>query len=95
MDAKPYVHKILKPDGTMVDCSPAGEYFTLEELQAAMDGGWVENINLAGGFVMIIDEEGKLKELPPNNLATELVGAPGVSIVGNALVCLDKGEELG
>ncbi|KKM98456.1 hypothetical protein LCGC14_1157620 [marine sediment metagenome] len=95
MDAKPYVHKILKPDGTMVDCSPAGEYFTLEELRAAMDGGWVENINLSGGFVMIIDEEGRLKELPRNNLATELVGVPGVYIVGNALVCLDKGEELG
>ena len=95
MDPEPYVHKLLKPDGTMVDCSPAGEYFSLKELQAAMDGGWVETINLNGGFVMVIDEEGKLKELPRNNLATEIFGAPGDYIVGNALVCLDKGEELG
>jgi hypothetical protein len=54
----------------------------LEELQKAV-GGYIETVSRAG-FVLVCDEEGRLKGKPDNETASRLVG---ISIVGDALVC--------
>ena len=56
--------EIIKTDGTRTATTPAnGEYFTLEEMQAAV-GGMVEIIELDDKQSMILNEEGKLLDLP-------------------------------
>lgn len=61
----------------------------LEALQAAV-GGYIEAITLDYGAVMIVDEEGRLKGNPLNDLASLIAG---VGIVGAALIVGVDGEE--
>lgn len=61
----------------------------LEALQAAV-GGYIEAITLDYGAVMIVDEEGRLKGKPLNDLASLIAG---VGIVGAALIVGVDGEE--
>jgi hypothetical protein len=90
MDPEPYVHKLLKADGSVQDYPPAASKYTLEEMQAAV-GGYIEIVNLGSGHLMVLNEEGKLGGgMPRNNLATELYGVPRDHIVGNALVCRNR-----
>lgn len=43
-----------------------------EEIKSQLDGGWVEGLHLADDAFAYIDEEGKMKGLPYNSVATEL-----------------------
>lgn len=61
----------------------------LEALQAAV-GWYIEAITLDYGAVMIVDEEGRLKGKPLNDLASLIAG---VGIVGAALIVGVDGEE--
>ena len=62
--------EIIKTDGTRTATTPAnGEYFTLEEMQAAVRG-MVEIIELDEKQSMILNEEGKLLDLPYNEQQT-------------------------
>ena len=66
-----------------------GEYFTLEEMQAAV-GGMVEIIELADKQSMILNEEGKLLDLPYNEQADEIFHQHYTTqdyIVGDVLLC--------
>ncbi len=79
---------LIHPDGTSTPLDPAdGRCFTLAELQAAV-GGYIELLRLADGG-LIVHEEGRLLDLPPNPRATRLVYGPrtvaGFEIVGPAL----------
>jgi len=61
---------------------------TLEEAQEFV-GGWVERISLKNGNIMLIDEEGKLKNLDVNQKATDhWIKSFGINdvIVGNAIL---------
>lgn len=62
---------------------------TLEALQKEV-GGYIETLTLAPGVVMIVDEEGRLKDKPFNRKASDL---SGVGIVGDALIVGAEGEE--
>lgn len=93
VDAKPFLHKLLKPDGSVVDYPPAGKAYTLEELQKAV-GGYIEVVSLNGGYIMVVNEEGKLHGLLRNQHATALLGSTWDHIVGNALVCQSRGEDI-
>ena len=65
---------------------------TLEEAQEFV-GGWVESVQLKNGDVMLIDEEGKLKEKDINQEATDhWVKSYGMTdiIVGNAILIKKK-----
>lgn len=85
------MREIIYPNGETMPFECTGEYPTLEELQKAVDG-YIEMVTLNDGRVMIINEEGKLKGLELNPVATEMF-APGYDvIVGNAIVM--KREEL-
>lgn len=79
---------ILKPDGSSLPVDPKnGKDFSLEECQAAV-GGYIEALRSSDGKKMlIINEEGKLCDLPFNPQATILYGRGEDYIVGTVLVC--------
>lgn len=64
--------------------------FTLEEMQNIV-GGYIQIVNLTDEVLMILDEEGKLKQKYYNQAATELFQKcfPNTMdfIVGDVLVC--------
>ncbi len=63
---------------------------TLEALQAAVDG-YIETVTLIPGkAVMIVNEEGLLRNLPPNPAASMIAGT---KIVGPALIVGVDGDE--
>ena len=76
--------KLYKTNGTVVDFNPKqGEQFTLEELQTAV-GGYIELVYLPNNEVLVVDEEGMIKEKLFNKKISEMIMTP---IVGNVLLC--------
>jgi Domain of unknown function (DUF3846) len=77
---------ILKTTGEKIPVEPRnGNDFSLEELKTAIGGGYVETVPLSNGRMMIVDEDGRRKQLPLNVEASRLYAAD--IIVGDALVC--------
>jgi hypothetical protein len=86
---------VLDPDGTTRPWMPAnGRTFTLHELQTAV-GGYIEAIRLPDdplGRVayLVVNEDGKREQLPPNALATHVLHMAGGAaidyVVGVAIV---------
>lgn len=77
------VGTIIKADGTTTPVVPSkGTRFTLTEVQEIVDG-YVERLRLSRGEVMLVDEEGVLKEKPVNRSASEIAGR---MIVGDVLL---------
>ena len=67
----------------MGTASPAdGKQFTLQEMQAVVDG-LIEPVYLPDGRVMIVNEEGWVINLPVNQMASLLAGQP---IAGSVIV---------
>lgn len=89
------LYKVRQPNETIgfldeVEVQPKnGTDFSLEELQGFV-GGYIEIVRLNEGKIMVVNEEGKLLDLPVNLLATipfQLTYGPIDQIYGNALVC--------
>jgi hypothetical protein len=86
---------LIKADGQTIEVLPEGKTFSLKELQALV-GGYIEMISLNNGTVMVLNEEGKLQDLPFNESATAMAHNCGSGIatsdylVGNVLVCPSK-----
>lgn len=82
-----------KTGGTTEIVSPANnKHFTLQELQEYV-GGYIEVVYLSKKLVMVINEEGKLNNLPINNKATVIYLAMNKNvdvIVGDVLVMESK-----
>lgn len=83
--------QIIYADGRVLPASPKnGTDFSLEELQKAV-GGYIEIIDLRNGQIMVVNEEGKIKGLPVNIIATEAYNMrfQPISdvIVGDVLLC--------
>ncbi len=86
--------KLLKTDGTTIEVRPAnGTDYTLDELQKFV-GGYIEVIPAREeGYILVINEEGKLEGLPFNGRATDLADIYlWDCIVGDALLC--KSDEV-
>lgn len=84
--------RIIKADGTSVEVSPAnGRDYSYEELTKIV-GGYIEIIPCKkAGDILVINEEGKLENLPYNDEATLLANIfPLDYIVGDALLCKDS-----
>jgi hypothetical protein len=82
---------IIHANGGLEKRFPAnGKYFTLEELQKIV-GGNIEIVSLNDGNFMVLNEEGKLKNLPLNRKASDLFNTGGRlwydPIVGDVLAC--------
>jgi hypothetical protein len=84
---------LYKVDGTIETVTPkSGKHFTNEEVWELI-GGWYETIPVFhknGRNVLLVDEDGRMKNLPVNAMATTLIGT---QIVGPAL--WTKGEGFG
>lgn len=81
--------KFYRYDGIIEDVTPKnGNDFTLEEMQA-MVGGYIETLSLTDGKWIVVNEEGKLHNLPLNFNATKIIRDNGYNdyIVGNAIIC--------
>lgn len=80
--------KWIKADGSMEDVEPNnGSDFSLEELNKFVDG-FIEVVWLPNGKLMVVNEEGQLKRLIPNPVASIIARQ---MIVGNVLLC-DEGQ---
>lgn len=80
---------VINTDGLHKNVEPSnGEDFSLEELRRFV-GGHIEMVRLSKSQVMVVNEEGKVNDLPENQYATMLVNIAGIRdvIVGNVLVC--------
>lgn len=53
-----------------------GTDYSLDELQTYV-GGYIETIALAGGLVLVVNENGKLLNLPKNDIATTMARVIG------------------
>lgn len=75
------VMTIVRPDGTIIKQKPTeGEKFSLKELQTAVSetGVWSHDlIEIAptelNGFVILVNEEGLLKNMEPNTFALQYI----------------------
>jgi hypothetical protein len=86
--------KILYHNGTVQEVQPKnGKKFTYEELTTIV-GGYIEIIEPRGKTesLLVLNEDGKLRGLPLNPLATRILveagGIPGDVVVGDCLLCL-------
>ena len=78
--------KILKSSGEQLEVTPKGKTFTLAEMQEIV-GGNIEMVFLPNHMVMVVNEEGKLFNLPLNATATLLMNRFSDDfIVGNVLL---------
>ena len=86
--------QIIKADGSVVNYSPASSaHYELKELQNIV-GGYIQIIELGNGWQMVIAEEGKLKGMPYNAIATDLAQEHEAIfendyIVGDVLICME------
>lgn len=84
---------VIKTDGTKDALQPKNnKVFTLEELKSVV-GGYFEIVPLDENYLMVVNEEGKLLNLPINLIATRVYRASRNTddfIVGNVLICSNK-----
>jgi len=76
----------LTPESAATHQPPAdGQHFTLDEMQSAV-GGYVEMVVLRDGTIMLMDEDGRSKNLPVNRAASYLAQriVVGTVIIANA-----------
>lgn len=81
---------LIKSTGEEIEISPAiGKHYRLKELQQLV-GGYIETLSVATNQLMVINEEGKLLNLPINKRATEIALENCIldAIVGDVLICL-------
>ena len=82
---------IIRTDETQAPVAPGfGNRFTLKELQYYV-GGYIELVHLNDNQFLVINEEGKLHNLPFNKKATDLAHAAHCIfasdyIVGDAVI---------
>jgi hypothetical protein len=84
------VLEVIEPGGTTryVEPIPHGIFKQMQDLV----GGYIKPIYLPGGRVMMVDEDGHLKGLTFNGVATDVVEKAGQAhlnprVVGVAVVC--------
>lgn len=84
--------KVIKTSGETIEVSPRnGTDFQLDEMHEFVEG-YIEVVYLDNGQLMVVNEEGKLKGLPYNPVATEVARSKCKYfvddwIVGDVLVC--------
>ena len=84
---------LIQTNGHMKTIAPAGEAWTLEELQRCVEG-YIERVPTPPGHSIVVDrqpyreawvnEEGILRDMPENIVASEALAYP---VVGPCLLC--------
>lgn len=73
-------------DGSRCEIAPAnGTDYSLAECRAIVNG-YIELVYICEGWILVVNEEGLLRDLPRNNLASIIAGQ---QIVGNAMLVRD------
>ena len=80
---------LILSDGTTRTMEFSEPHVTLSEMQACV-GGYIELVYLKDGVILVVNEEGKLNNLKPNIIATELAGISDDHIVGDVLLISSK-----
>lgn len=76
---------LFKTDGTIEEVKPKGKQWELQELQDLV-GGYIETYTL-NEYVVVLNEDGKILDLPSNTLITELLfNTLHDVLVGNVLI---------
>ena len=70
---------IIDLHGNITTCEP-----TFKAVKAALDGAFVTPIRLKDGSILLVDEDGTLKDLPSNTAASVLLA--GTQFEGDVLV---------
>ena len=88
------MNTIYKADGSKSPSTPEnGQFYELKELQKIV-GGYIEFVYLTDNSVMVLNEEGKIDNLPLNVRATEILRKNFPDnpdhIVGDVLVAESK-----
>lgn len=86
---------LIQSNGEHREIAPInGTDFKLEELQRYV-GGFIEVLNLEDGYILVINEEGKLHGLDPNENATLLWILSGGAdvVVGDVVFCKTEGVQ--
>ncbi len=87
--------KFYNTNGSTEDVLPKnGKYFSLEELKKYV-GGYIERIGMPNNCAMYVNEEGRLRNLPKNELPTSILRMCGImvdTIRGNAIMLSIKEE---
>lgn len=74
---------ILKSNGTKVESGK----LSVKKLQTVI-GGWIQICHTIDGRVMVVNEDGKLRNLPYNSEATKLyIYGEVEQIVGDVVIC--------
>lgn len=87
--------RIVRTNGDVLEISPKnGTYYTLEELQNVVQG-YIEIVSAtSGNEIMVLNEEGKLEDLPFNFEATcwmkNSTNITNDYVVGDVLICDKK-----
>jgi hypothetical protein len=79
---------LIKSNGEETNILPQNKTdFKLDELQNYV-GGLIETVRTKDNKIMVINEEGKINELPMNEKATELyIYSDSDFIAGDVLIC--------
>jgi len=79
---------LLKANGEETNVLPKNKTdFKLDELQNFV-GGLIETVRTKDNKIMVINEEGKINDLPLNEKATELyIYSESDFILGDVLIC--------
>ena len=79
---------IINTNNEIIESAPKEKFYSLQELQEIVEG-YIEIVFLPNNFCLVVNEEGKLKQLPINIIATQIIRQFGINdiIVGNALYC--------
>ena len=89
------MNEIIRVNGAREEFLPAdGRHYTLEEMYKATGCDMVQIVATKDGRLMVLDEEGKLKGRPVNQVATGLyLYGNQDPIVGDVLVCEERNIE--
>lgn len=78
---------LITEEGELKPLTLKGRTFTLEELYELLHCEMVQVVVTRSGMILIVDEEGKLRDKEQNFIATILYANPNDFIVGYAIYC--------
>lgn len=82
---------LIRTNGTQEEITIPNDDSSLEVMQKAV-GGFIEMVDLYDGRWFIVNEEGKLLNLPVNKIASDICEKAGrhETIVGDVLLCSEN-----
>jgi len=85
------VGTLITSSGNIKEMIFSEKMITLKEMQDCVEG-YIEFVWLKDGKILVVNEDGKIKGLEPNHVATAIIMDQGINdhIVGNALLIDSK-----